>query len=212
MNKVDKRYWNELKVLAEKGDLLIENCLFTIDPFKLFVKGTIGDQIQDVTKSRWTHIGMYKGHQEFFEATYPRVKKTKLDDLAPRWYHKYEVALIRLNGITIDDIQAIMSFWWKIVGSKYDFPQLAGIKVNAEFEHLDYPTALNDPNKFVCIEAVYKSLKYAGIKDIDLVGINSDNYFPNWAVKLIEAGRAKLMYHFIPMGYHGKLQHGKLEE
>jgi hypothetical protein len=209
MNKIDKIKWDQTCRLMEDADIILENTLYSFNPEEWLIKKLVGDNIQHVTGHRWTHSSQYKGNHKRFEATYPKVRESSIDTLAPKWYSIKEIAVIRYTDITVDEWQAMKSFWYGIIGKDYDIPQIAGIAINAEGGHWNYPTALNNPNKFICSEACYRAAKYAK-RNIDIEGVNKDNYAPFHFVELIKLGKARLIAHFIPQSYRDKIKEGGL--
>lgn len=206
----DKQRWAEFRMKAECGDCVITR---TIASFKWqeILLHPVSDLIQDTTKSRWTHCSTYRGGGKMFSATFPRAEADSyLDSYQPKWFNKTEVAIIRLNGMTVDQWQAVKTFWYnKILGHKYDVAQLVGIKINEMFGRWDKPALFARDDEFVCSEAFYKSNMYANV-DVSIQGIDPTMYAPRHVADLVRLGKARLIDHFIPEKYQGKLTQGDI--
>lgn len=210
----DKLRWKEFHMKAEPGDAILTRSISSWKPIEWLLH-PVSRMIQGVTKSRWTHVLTYRDGKDgdTFESTFPRAtSKTYLDAFQPRWFNYTEVAIIRINDITIDKWQAVKTFWYnKILGSKYDVAQLLGIMVNEQFGHWNHPALFAREDKYVCSEAFYKSNMY-GCVDVSIPGIDATMFAPRHVADLVRLGKARLIDHFVPEKYRDEISQGDIWE
>lgn len=212
MSNTDTQRWKEFCMKAEDDDAILTRTISSLKVVE-WLLSPVSRLIQGTTKSRWTHVMSYRGAGRTFQSTFPRATADGyLDSFQPKWYNYTEVALIRLNDVTIDKWQAVKTFWYnKILGHKYDVAQLVGIEVNAQFGRWDHEPLFKSDDKYICSEAFYMSNMYGNV-DVSIPGINKDMFAPRHVADLVRLGKARLIDHFIPEKYKNEIKQGDIWE
>ena len=98
-------------------------------------KSFVSRGIKMFTKSKWSHVAMYVGGGKGYiiEATAAGVEKNELE---PLLRHTDAVAVARIPGLTVEDMERMKDKAYSMLGDKYDFWQLITFSLYFSFRKI----------------------------------------------------------------------------
>jgi len=134
--------------------------------------------IRKVTKSQWSHVGIYDGCGNFYSAVpFKGVCKQPLPNLARK-------AVCRVKSLNDSQRQIVVDLCQSNLGRKYDFVQVLLVGWRIVTHRIDTNTGDPDQNKYECSEFVAEMFSKVGV----YFGKIIDNVLPEtiWASQLVD--------------------------